>query len=139
MVNPKYSFLKQWFTFISEDGVTDLVYSCSNNHYIHSLLEGYGHTSFENFLNLVDYNKLIQALNESTNMIPDQFEKHFPDSFIENYSLWNMKTRHHWDSVNNYKIEVKKEMGELFENLWYFNNLMEKNIGILKYNIHYTY
>ncbi len=61
-------------------------------------------------------------------MIPDQFEKHFPDSFIENYSLWNMKTRHHWDSVNDYKIEVKKEMKELFQ------NLMERNIGILRYN-----
>ncbi len=57
MGNPKYSFLKQWFTFISEDCVTDLVYSCTNNHYVHSLLEGYGYTSFENFLSLVDYNK----------------------------------------------------------------------------------
>ena len=137
MGNSKHSFLKQWFTFTYSDGSTDLLYSCSNNHYIHSWLEERGYNSWVNVLTLKDYNFFIQALNESTNMIPDIFESHFSDSYIENYSLWNMERCSYWSSVYDYKLNVKKEMETLFERLYEFDDDIENGNGVLEYHIYY--
>jgi len=139
MGNSKYSFLKQWFTFTFSDGSTDLLYSFSNNHYIHNWLEERGYNSWVNVLNLKDYNLFIQALNESTNMIPDIFEDHFSDNLIENYSLWNMETGHYWGSVDDYKLNAKKQMETLFERLYEFDDYIEKGNGVLEYHIYYCH
>lgn len=137
MGNSKHSFLKQWFTFTFSDGSTDLLYSCSNNHYIHSWLEERGYSSWINVLNLKDYNLFIQALNESTNMIPDIFEEHFPDNLMKNYTLWNMETGHYWSNVSEYREYCKAEMEKLFERLYEFDDDIEKSNGILEYHIYY--
>ena len=88
MGNSEYSFLKQWFTFTySSDNTTDLIYSCTNNHYIHNWLKECGYTSFKNEIKVEDLDLLTTALNNSVNMIPDEFETNFPDEYISGYSL----------------------------------------------------
>jgi len=139
MGNSKHSFLKQWFTFKFEDDSTNLLYSCTNNHYIHSWFERSGHTSFTTVLDLKDYDLFIQAINESTNMIPDDFNTHFPDYFIEDYSLWNMDTCEYWNNVSEYREHCKSEMEKLFDILCDYNEDMENGSGILTYHIYYSH
>ena len=140
MGNTKYSFLKQWFTFTYADGSIDLVYNCTNNHYIHSWLEQYGYTSFENIISKPHFDLFIQALNESCNMIPPDFSTYFPDSYIEDYSLWNMDIGHYWDSKSEYTDHIKEEISKIFENLFYYQEHLDSGrTGILKYNIFYQH
>ena len=136
MSNSKNRNLKQWFTVtFNEDNSTDLLYSCTNNHYIHTWFEKNGHTKYENVLNLKCYDSFVQAINESTNMIPDDFDKYFPCYFIEDYSLWNMDTCDYWSNVPEYREHCKAEMEKLFDILWNINDAMEESSCILKYNI----
>jgi hypothetical protein len=138
MENSKYRNLKQWFTFtFNKNNNTDLIYTCTNNHYIHTWFERNGHTKFKNVLNLDDYNSFIQAINESTNMIPDDFDTYFPDYFIEDFSLWNMDTEDYW-KTNDYREHCKSQMEKLFNILWEYNDYMEEHSGILRYHVYYT-
>jgi hypothetical protein len=72
-------------------------------------------------------------------MIPDIFEDHFSDNLIENYSLWNMETGHYWGSVDDYKLNAKKQMETLFERLYEFDDYIEKGNGVLEYHIYYCH
>ena len=69
MDNSKFKFLKQWFTFTFNDNKTDLVFSCSNNHYIHDWMEEHGYNKFENTLSTEDLDLFLRALNESMILI----------------------------------------------------------------------
>jgi hypothetical protein len=137
MENPKFKFLKQWFTFtFNDDNKTDLVFNCSNNHYIHDWMEEHGYNKFKNTLSTEDLDLFIRALNESSNMIPDDFDLHFSEN--ENYTLWNMEIGHYWSDVEEYREHAKEEMETLFNRL----NLSqdsnnETTMGVLKYNIYY--
>ena len=118
----KNSFLKQWFIikYLDDSGVeesTDLLFNCMNNHYIQGWMEKYGYDSFKNVLNIEDVEAFVQALNESTERVPDDFDNHFPDEYIEEYSLWNTSENEYWESITEYKKHVKKEMCELVMNL----------------------
>ena len=96
MGNSKHSFLKQWFTFqYHSDKSIELLYSCTNNHYIHEWFEARGYTSFVNIMSTEDLDLFITALNESGNMVrDDSFYEYFPES--ENYTLWNMDKSEYW-------------------------------------------
>jgi hypothetical protein len=75
MGNPKYSFLKQWLTFTwDRDCTTDMVWNCTNNHYLHTWLENRGYTEFENVISKKDLDDLVQSINQSVNEIPPIFE-----------------------------------------------------------------
>ena len=141
MGNSKHSFLKQWFTFTyDKDNTADMFYSCTNNHYIHGWLEEHEYTSFENVISKEDLDSFIQALNESTNMIPDDFDKYFPEKYIENYTLWDMDNVKNWKNVRDYREHTKEQMEELFEHLFYFQETLERgHEGVLKYNIFYSH
>jgi len=140
MGNEKYSFLKQWFTFTLDDESTDLVYTCTNNHYIHTWLEKHGYTDFENIISKKDFDLFIQALNESSNFIPDDFDIHFPEKFIENYSLWNMDLSDYWESKIEYRKHIKEQIDKLFDKLFYYQEHLDNGgKGMLKYNIFYNY
>jgi hypothetical protein len=141
MYKSKYSFLKQWFTFTwNIDNTTDLLWNCTNNHYIHTWLENRGYTSFENVISKEDLDDLIQHINESVNEIPPNFNVHFPDSFIENYTLWNMETGNYWNSIYEYRNYIKEQMEKMFEQLFYFQDTLDNGRqGILKYNIYYMH
>ena len=139
MGNSKFSFLKQWFTFtFNNDNKTDLVFSCTNNHYIHDWMEEHGYTSFKNILSTGDLDLFLHALNESSNMISDDFDSHFSES--KDYSLWNIDIGHYWSGVKEYREHAKEQMETLFNLLWALsqdsNN--ETTMGILKYNIYYN-
>jgi len=135
----KYSFLKQWFTFTwDNDNTTDLVWSGTNNHYLHSWLENRGYTSFENVISKKDLDNLIQALNESTNEIPPIFKKHFPDEYVKNYSLWDMDNIRTWRSLEDYREHTEQQMEKIFEGLFYYQDSLDDGYeGVLKYNIYY--
>ncbi len=139
MGNEKYSFLKQWFTFtFSNKNTTELIYSCTNNHYIHTWFEEHGYTDFENVISLEVYDKFIHSINESSNMIPDNFDEHFPDNYISHYSLWNMDLGNHWRNKKDYKEHAKEQMEIIFNKLWEYNDYMEDGTkGVLKYHIFY--
>jgi hypothetical protein len=136
MGNSKHSFLKQWFTFTyPKDNTVDMFYSCTNNHYIHGWLEDHGCTSFENVISKEHLDNFINALNESSNMIPGDFDKYFPDKYIENYSFWDMDNVKHWVDIKEYQEHTKEQMSKLLEHLF---NYQEIN-GTLKYNIYYSH
>ena len=137
----KYSFLKQWFTFTWDmDNTTDLVWSGTNNHYLHTWLETRGYTLFENVISQDDLDELVQAINESVNEIPPIFVEHFPDEYVENYSLWNMETGHSWRSLSEYREHTKQQMEKMLEQLVYFQDSLDDGYeGVLKYNIYYNH
>jgi hypothetical protein len=137
----KYSFLKQWFTFTWDmDNTTDLVWSGTNNHYLHTWLETHGYDLFENVISKDDLDDLVQAINESVNEIPPIFEEHFPDEYVENYSLWNMETGHSWRSLDEYREYTKEQMEKMLEQLVYFQDSLDDGYeGVLKYNIYYNH
>ena len=141
MGNEKYSFLKQWFTFTFDSNkTTTLIYSCSNNHYIHTWLEEHGHTSFKNTMSKEDLDLFIHALNESVNMIPGDFDVHFPEEYVKYYSLWDMDGKKHWSNISEYREHAKEQMGVLFENLWDFVLMIEHGTkGVLEYHMHYIH
>jgi hypothetical protein len=141
MGNSEYSFLKQWFTFTySSDNTTDLIYSCTNNHYIHNWLKECGYTSFKNEIKVEDLDLLTTALNNSVNMIPDEFETNFPDEYISGYSLWNMDSIKYWSSSYEYTLHAKEQMSKLFEGLWEVEeNIRQGVVGILEYHIYYSH
>ena len=100
-------FIKQWFTFtFKKDNVTNLLYSCSNNHYIHNWLEERGYTDFENTISEEDLDNFVTVLNESSNMIPDCFDTHFPEEHKFNFNK---------QIVIDNKKHSKEQMSELFE------------------------
>ncbi len=136
----KYSFLKQWFTFTWDmDNTTDLVWSGTNNHYLHTWLENRGYTSFENVIAKKDLDNLIQALNESTNEIPPIFQEHFPDEYVKNYSLWDMDNTRTWRSLEDYREHTEQQMEKIFEGLFYYQDSLDDGYtGTLKYNIYYN-
>ena len=139
MGNSKFSFLKQWFTFtFNNDNKTDLVFSCTNNHYIHDWMEEHGYTSFKNILSTGDLDLFLHALNESSNMIPDDFDSHFSES--KDYSLWNMDIGHYWSGVKEYREHAKEQMETLFNRLWALSQDSNNEIimGVLKYHIYYN-
>ena len=43
-------------------------------------MEEHGYTSFKNILSTGDLDLFLHALNESSNMIPDDFDSHFSES-----------------------------------------------------------
>jgi len=137
MKKTKYNVLKQWFTFTC-DGKTDLLYFFTNNHYIHTWFENNGHTSFENVLTLKDYDLFIQAINDSTNIIPDEFDKHFPDYYVEDYSYWDPSSERYWSDTRDYRYHCQREMENLFDVLWELNDDMEEDTGVLRYHIYHT-
>jgi hypothetical protein len=141
MGNEKYSFLKQWFTFTyTTNNSTDLIYSCTNNHYIHSWFEEHGYTSFKNVIRKDDLDLFIHALNESSNMKPDSFDTYFPDNYVKYYSLWDMDSKKHWTSVMLYKEHVKEQMSILFDTLWETQYMIEDGTeGVLEYHIYYSH
>ena len=128
-------FIKQWFTFtFKKDNVTNLLYNCSNNHYIHNWLEERGYTDFENIMSKEDLDKFLNVLNESSNMIPDCFDTHFP---VEENFNFNKKTNFNFNKQINLS---KEQMSELFESLWDIQDMIEDGIeGILKYNVYYVH
>jgi hypothetical protein len=132
MVQPKSSFLKQWFTFTyKKNGVTNLLYYCKNNHYIHSWLEHRGYTEFENTVSKSDLDDFITSLNDSINMIPDCFDINFPASYIEGYNLEG-KT-----FVKSYREHCQGEMSVLFDILWDIQAMLEDGAeGIFRYHIY---
>ena len=140
MPSSKNSFLKQWFTFTwGMDDTKDLIWSCTNNHYLHTWLENRGYTSFENVIAKKDLDDLVQAINESVNEIPPIFEEHFPDEYVKNYSLWNMETGNSWRSVDEYRDYIKEQMEKMLEQLVYFQDSLDDGYeGVLKYNIFYN-
>ena len=74
----KYSFLKQWFTVSYDDKSVDLIYSMTNNHYVHGWLEERGYYNFENIITKDDLDIFLTALNESSNTVysfDDYFSK----------------------------------------------------------------
>lgn len=139
MGNEKNSFLKQWFTFtFGKDKRTTLVYSCTNNHYIHTWLEKKGYTEFRNIISQDDLDDFIIALNDSSNMIPNSMNDFFPDSYIENYSMWNMDNGTHWSFIEDYREHAKEQMSKLFDGLWDIQDMLEDGVeGVLEYNIFY--
>jgi hypothetical protein len=137
MKKNKYNVLKQWFTFTCDEK-TDLLYFFTNNHYIHTWFENNGHTKFENVLTLNDYDLFIQAINDSTNVIPDEFDKYFPDYFIEDYSLWDNSSDNYWSDNRAYRENCKFEMEKIFDILWDINDDMEGHTGVLKYHIYHN-
>jgi hypothetical protein len=117
-----------------------MFYSCTNNHYIHEWLEEHGYNSFENILSKEDLDSFINALNESSNMIPDDFDKYFPERYIKNYTLWDMDNVKHWNNVREYREHTKEQMEKLFEHLSYVQEMLEEGyVGVLKYNIFYSH
>jgi hypothetical protein len=51
MTSSTCSYINQWFTFTyNHDKSTELLYSFTNNHYIHTWFEQNGYTEFENIL-----------------------------------------------------------------------------------------
>jgi hypothetical protein len=141
MGNEKYSFLKQWFTFtFKKDNSTTLIYSCTNNHYIHTWFENHELTNFKNIMSKEILDCFIHAINESSNMIPSDFDKYFPDDYVKYYSLWDMDNQKHWSSLFSYRENCKEQMSKLFDNLWEIHNMIEDGTeGILKYHIYYTH
>ena len=141
MGNEKYSFLKQWFTFtFDRDNTTTLIYACTNNHYIHTWLEEHGYNSFKNTMSKEDLDLFIQALNESSNMIPDEFDVHFPEEYINCYSLWDMDGKKHWYNISEYREHAKEQMSVLFENLCDIQLMIEDGTeGVLEYNVYYSH
>jgi hypothetical protein len=141
MGNEKYSFLKQWFTFtFDRDKSTMLIYACSNNHYIHTWLEEHGYVSFKNTMSKDDLDLFIHALNESSNMIPDDFSVYFPDEYVKCYSLWDMDRKTHWSDISSYREHAKEQMSVLFENLWDVQNMIEHGTkGVLEYHMYYSH
>jgi hypothetical protein len=141
MGNSKYRFLKQWFTFTyDKDNTVDMFYSCTNNHYVHRWLEEHGCSEFDNIISKELLDSFIYALNESSNMVPDDFDKYFPEHFIENCTLWDMDNVKYWNSVREYREHIKKEMVKLLENLFYFQEIFKDGYtGVLKYNIYYSH
>ena len=135
----KYSFLKQWFAFtFNDDNKTDLIFSCSNNHYINDWMEEHGYTNFKNVLSTNDLDLFLRALNESSNMIPDDFDLYFSES--KNYTLWNMETCSYWYNTEDYRDHAKNQMEILFNSLWEVSQDSdnETTMGVLKYHIYYN-
>lgn len=130
----KYSFLKQWFIITYAD-CSELLFSCKNNHYIQTWMEKHGYKLFKNELDKEGLDKFRFALIESTEIMPDEFEKHFPDEYIRDYTLWNTEKGCYWYSVEDYKKHVKKEMWELLINL---QEVIE-NKGKIEYHIFYNH
>lgn len=126
------NFIKQWFTFtFKKDNITNLLYSCSNNHYIHNWLEERGYTDFENTMSEEDLDNFLTVLNESANMIPDCFDTHFPEEQKINFNK---------QIVIDNKKHCKEQMSELFESLWDIQDMIEDGTeGILKYNVYYRH
>ena len=147
MGNEKYSFLKQWFTFKhSTNNQTELLYSCTNNHYIHSWLEKHGYIDFTNTINETDLDLFIHDLNESYcpydkyYTIHDRFSEFFPDNYIKYYSLWNMDKCDYWPCLYSYQEHAKKQIGDLFDKLWDVQNNLESGYsGVLQYHIFYNH
>jgi len=96
-----------------------------------------GYNKFKNTLSTEDLDLFIRALNESSNMIPDDFDLYFSEN--ENYTLWNMDIGHYWSDVEEYREHAKEQMETLFNRLWEVsqdsNN--KTTMGVLKYNIYY--
>jgi hypothetical protein len=138
MNNSKNTNLKQWFTFTFNDGRTDLVYVCYNNHYFQGWFEKHGYKEFENSISHTDFKLFLHAINSSGNMIPDEFTKHFPKKYIKNYTLWDSVKNKRWGNVDKYIKHTKKQMIYLFDKLYDLNEYLENvDYGYLKYNIYY--
>jgi hypothetical protein len=134
----KYSFLNQWFTFTySNDKSDNLIYSCTNNHYINEWMEKHGYTEFKNTLSTVDLDLFIHDLNESSNMVEDFFDDYFPE--ISNYTLMDKSSN--WSDIGEYRFYSKEQMKLLFNKIWEVsqdsNN--ETTVGFLTYHNYYSH
>ena len=78
-----------------------------------------------------DLDIFLTVLNESSNMIPDDFDKYFPEEDLVNFNK---------QIVIDNKNRSKEQMSELFERLWDIQDMIEDGTeGILKYNVYYTH
>ena len=133
MGNSKFSFLKQWFTVTYSDDSTDLIYSMTNNHYVHGWLEDQGYCSFTNTITTESLDIFLTALNE-----PDSFETHFSEDY--NYTLWDMDRACYWSSVEDYREHSKLQMCDIFDKLWDIQADIESGVScVLKYHIYYSH
>ena len=133
----KYSFLKQWFTVSYDDKSVDLIYSMTNNHYVHGWLEERGYYNFENIITKDDLDIFLTALNESSNTVYS-FDDYFSKVYIDNYTLWDIDKSDYWSSVEDYQKHVKLQMCYIFDELWDVNKTIESGIScILKYHVYY--
>ena len=139
MAHSKYSFLKQWFTVTWDDNkLTDMFYSCTNNHYLQGWMEERGYTAFENVLKQDDLDYLIFCLNEPWKATDDDFNKYFPEKYIKDYTLWNMDKGEYWDDAWVYRRYSRDQMSKMFDELWEVQeNLDAGKTGVIKYNIYY--
>ena len=139
MTYHKNKFLKQWFTFTySNDNSENLIYSCTNNHYIHGWFEEHGYSSFRNYLSKYDLDLFINDLNESGNLASDDFSDYFPDSYILSYSLWDMETASYWKNIKHYRAHAKHQTGILVDKLFEIQQSIEHGwSGVLEYHIYY--
>jgi len=134
----KSSFLKQWFIikYLDDSGVeesTDLLFNCMNNHYIQGWMDKYGYDSFKNVLDNKDVEAFVKALNESIEH--DQFDNHFTDEYIKDYTLWNTSKNEYWESITEYKNHFIKEMLVLVMNL----EEVIKNKGTIEYHMYFNH
>ena len=97
------SYLKQWIVIESTHGNKDIY--LSNNHYLHGWFQNRGYTSIRNVVSKKDLNELIIAINDL-----GSFDIHFPESYIKNYTLWNMEKKIYWQDIQTYKLHIKKEL-----------------------------
>ncbi len=140
MTYHKNKFLKQWFTFTySNDNSVNLIYSCTNNHYIQGWFESHGYDSFNNILSKIDLKLFIHELNESGNLAKDDFSYYFPDSYITDYSLWDMDKNKFWN-IKLYREHAKYQTSILVDKLFEIQNSIEHGwTGFLEYHIYYDH
>ena len=95
---------------------------------------------FKNTMSKEDLDVFIQALNESINMIPGEFDVYFPGEYVKYYSLWDMDRKTHWSDISSYREHAKEQMSVLFENLWDVSNMIEYGTkGVLEYHMYYSH
>ena len=122
------SYLRQWFSINGKGPAENntLLYHCSNNHYIHNWLYEKGYNKNKNYINRQDIDELIYVLDDCNN-----FDLHFPNRLINNYTLWNMDNKTYWKDIDEYKLYIKKQNTDLLNKL---NSLNEDE----RNNIYYT-
>ena len=137
----KNRFLKQWFTFTyNNDKSVNMIYSMTNNHYIQGWFEEHGYDSFNNILSKFDFNLFVYELNETGNLSSDDFNDYFPDSYIQNYSLWNMENDRYWKSKEQYRSHSKYQSSILLNKLFEVQSSIEHGWGgVIEYNIYYNH
>ena len=133
----KNTFLNQWFTIIYKDKVENLLFTTYNNHYIQGWFENRGYTSFENNISDEDFDSLLYEIGEvldDNDKDINNFEKYFPDKYIENYSFWNIEKIKYWQDKDYYKEHAKNEIINIYKKL-----IECVGDGDLKYNMYYPY